>query len=44
MTQPPITRATHILPFDRLSSRDFERLYLWLVEREGYSGARHFYA
>ena len=36
MTQspPPITRTTHTLPFDKLSPRDFERLCLWLVERE----------
>jgi len=37
--QPPITRATHTLPFDKLSPRDFERLCLWLVEREGYERA-----
>jgi hypothetical protein len=36
MTQPTITRTTHTLPFDKLSPRDFERLCLWLVEREGY--------
>jgi hypothetical protein len=40
-SQPPITRTTHTLPFDKLSPRDFERLCLWLVQREGYSGARH---
>ena len=40
MTQPPITRTTHTLPLDQLSSRDFERLCLWLVEREGYQRAR----
>jgi len=34
-SQPPITRTTHTLPFDKLSPRDFERLCLWLVEREG---------
>ncbi len=33
-SQPPITGTTHTLPFDRLSPRDFERLCLWLVERE----------
>jgi hypothetical protein len=34
-SQPPITRTIHTLPFDKLSPRDFERLCLWLVEREG---------
>jgi hypothetical protein len=38
---PPTTRAAHTLPFDRLSPRDFERLCLWLVEREGYERAEH---
>jgi len=41
MTLPPITRTTHTLPFDKLSPRDFERLCLWLVEREGYERAGH---
>jgi len=48
-SQPPITGTTHTLPFDRLSPRDFERLCLWLVEREepalslsqGYERAEH---
>jgi hypothetical protein len=31
-SQPPVTRTTHTLPFDRLSPRDFERLCLGLVE------------
>ena len=39
-SQPPITRTTHNLPFDKLSPRDFERLCLWLVEREGYLRCR----
>lgn len=39
--QPLITRTTHTLPFDKLSPRDFERLCLWLVEREGYERAEH---
>jgi hypothetical protein len=38
---PPVTATTHTLPFDRLSPRDFERLCLWLVEREGYERAEH---
>ena len=40
-SQPHITRTTHTLPFDKLSPRDFERLCLWLVEREGYERAEH---
>jgi hypothetical protein len=40
-SQPPITRTTHTLPFDKLSPRDFERLCLWLVEREGYQRVEH---
>jgi HJR/Mrr/RecB family endonuclease len=40
-SQPPITRTTHTLPFDKLSPRDFERLCLWLVEREGYERGEH---
>jgi tetratricopeptide (TPR) repeat protein len=40
-SKPPITGTTHTLPFDRLSPRDFERLCLWLVEREGYKRAEH---
>jgi hypothetical protein len=40
-SRPPITGTTHTLPFDRLSPHDFERLCLWLVEREGYEGAEH---
>jgi len=39
--QPPITGTTHTLPFDKLSPRDFERLCLWLVQREGYERAEH---
>ena len=35
-SQPPITRTTHTLPFDKLSPHDFERLCLRPVEREGY--------
>lgn len=39
--KPPITGTTHALPFNRLSPRDFERMCLWLVEREGYQNAEH---
>ena len=42
MTQSPVARTTHTLPFDKLSPRDFERLclWLWLVEREEYLRCR----
>jgi HJR/Mrr/RecB family endonuclease len=40
-SKPSITGTTHTLPFDKLSPRDFERLCLWLVEREGYECAEH---
>ena len=40
-SQPPITSMTHTLPFDKLAPRDFERLCLWLVEREGWERAEH---
>ena len=36
-SQPPIPHTTHTLPFGRLSPRDFERLCLGLVQREGYA-------
>jgi hypothetical protein len=35
-TKPNITATIYTLTFDKLSPRDFERLCLWLVEREGY--------
>ncbi|UCC32060.1 MAG: restriction endonuclease, partial [Phycisphaerales bacterium] len=38
---PFITGTAHPLPFDQLSPRDFERLCLWLVEREGYERVEH---
>jgi hypothetical protein len=41
MARAAITRTRHVLPFDRLSPSDFERLCLWLVEREGYERAKH---
>ena len=43
MTQskPTITGTTHTLPFHQLSPRDFERLCLWLVQREGFHRAEH---
>ena len=39
--KPPVTGTTHPLPFDKLSSHGFERLCLWLVEREGYERAEY---
>jgi hypothetical protein len=41
MTKIHITGTKHTLPFDKLSPRDFERLCLWLVEREGFERAEH---
>ena len=41
MAKPSITGTTHTLPFDKLSPLNFERLCLWLVEREGYVRAEH---
>jgi outer membrane protein assembly factor BamB len=38
---PALPGTTHVLSFDRLSPVDFERLCLWLVEREGYTRAEH---
>ena len=39
--KPTITGTTHELPFGSLSPRDFERLCLWLVEREGRTHASY---
>lgn len=41
MTKPPVTNTNHILPFGELSPVQFERLCLWLVEREGYMRPQH---
>ena len=38
---PPITSTRHTLPFDKLSPLDFERMCLWLVQREGFERAEH---
>jgi formylglycine-generating enzyme required for sulfatase activity len=40
-SKPPITGTAHTLPFDKLLPRDFERLCLWLVQREGFERAEH---
>lgn len=36
MSKPRITRTKHLLPFNELSSGQFERLCLWLMKGEGY--------
>lgn len=41
MPKPPTTSTNHILPYGELSPAQFERLCLWLVEREGYTHAQH---
>ena len=35
-SRPSITGSRHILPFSRLSPADFERMSLWLIQREGF--------
>ena len=40
-TRPSLPGTRHVLSFDRLSPADFERLCLWLVEREGYTRGEH---
>lgn len=39
--KPIITRTTHVLPFDRLSWQDFERMCLALLLREDFSNLEH---
>ena len=41
MTKPSVTKGTHLLPYGELSPIEFERLCLWLVEREGYLRPEH---
>jgi hypothetical protein len=41
MPKPRIITTRKPLPYDALSPSDFERLCLWLVDREGYSGVQH---
>jgi hypothetical protein len=41
MKKPSVTKTSHLLPFGELSPAQFERLCLWLVEREGYLGPEH---
>jgi hypothetical protein len=42
MTKKPyLTKTNHLLPIGELSPAQFERLCLWLVERQGYLRAEH---
>lgn len=41
MKKPSVTKSNHVLPFRELSPAQFERLCLWLVEREGYLRPEH---
>lgn len=38
---PLVTATHHVLPLDRLSPLEFERMCLWLVWREGFERAEH---
>ena len=40
-SKPEISGTTHILPFDKLSPDDFERMCVWLVRREGFLSVEH---
>ncbi|HEX3130961.1 MAG TPA: restriction endonuclease [Thermoanaerobaculia bacterium] len=40
-SKPRVTGSSHPLPFAELSARDFERLCLWLVLREGFTQAEY---
>lgn len=39
--KPEITGTAHVLPFDKLSADDFERMCVWLVQREGFEAVEH---
>jgi hypothetical protein len=39
--KPHVTATAHLLPYDQLSPRDFERLCLGLVARQGYQHVEH---
>jgi tetratricopeptide (TPR) repeat protein len=41
LTKPQIITTNKTLPFDALSPAEFERMCLWLVEREGYLRPQH---
>ena len=40
--RPTVTGTTHVLPFDRLSPRDFERLCLALLPHEDFDDPEHY--
>jgi tetratricopeptide (TPR) repeat protein len=40
--KPRIASTRHVLPFSELSPTQFERLCLWLVDREGFKRPEHF--
>ena len=40
-SRPTVTSTGHVLPFERLSPLDFERMCLSLVEREGFEHVEH---
>lgn len=40
-SKPIITRTTHVLPFDRLSWQDFERMCLAMLLREDFTNLEH---
>src|ERR1041384_6276374 len=42
MVKPNIISTRKPLPFNELSPLEFERMCLWLIEREGYLGPQHF--
>src|SRR5947207_1878170 len=41
VSKPAIITTRKVLPFDALEPLEFERLSLWLVEREGYLRPQH---
>jgi hypothetical protein len=41
MKKPRVTKTNHLLPLGEVSPAQFERLCLWLVEREGYRRPEH---
>ncbi|MET0622373.1 MAG: restriction endonuclease [Pyrinomonadaceae bacterium] len=41
MKKLDVTKSNHLLPFGELSPEQFERMSLWLVEREGYKRPEH---
>lgn len=41
MTKPNLTVTRKPLPFSELSPLEFERVCLWLIERQGYLRTQH---